>query len=445
MRPVSPDADGSAESDPIRSRLVEAGRRYWTGQEPMLSAMAAEAKSIWPSRPYNGHAEIALPQWAKDLGVGPAGMLLVDARAIAPGHAHAFERCDWWLAAALMLWSAAEREHEAAHGPLHSYAFRAAIDQRAYDRAWVNRILLLLRRMAARRAGSTEEAIFGPRPRPKVVLTMDLDAVSRLIELRIKQSAFQAANAVRSLSRGKLAAASSRLRAVAGAWLAPGDLWTLDGLRRDLAAHSVKARMHVYAGHAGWSRDWVGRLMDPGYDVGSPRLSSALQDFMRDGHEIGLHPSFTSWHSAQAIARQRSRLADVLDEDILACRQHWLRFSFAQTWAAQAEAGLCLDSTLGFNDRCGFRNSAALRFKPVDPATMSALPMEAEPMILMDSHLYDYDLAAADAPEATIDRWLDEVEAVGGEATVLWHPHTLHPSIGWGRGFAHLLARLERL
>lgn len=439
-----PLSDGQPKPDPIRSGIIEAGRRYWAGQESLLSAMAAETLSVWPSRRYDGHVEVALPEWAKDLGVGSAATLLVDARAVTPGDSHAFERCDWWLAAALMLWSAAEREHEAAHGPLHSYAFRAGIDQRAYDRAWVNRILLLLRRAAARQVGSSENAIFGPRPRSEIVLTLDLDAVSRLIELRFKQSAFQAVNAARSLLRGKAGASLRRLRAAAGAWTAPADLWTLDELRRDLASRAVSARMYVYAGPAGWSRDWGGRLMDPGYDAGSLRLSSFLQGFLQDGHEIGLHPSFASWHSADMIGHQRSRLSDVLGNPVVACRQHWLRFSFDKTWAAQAKAGLQLDSTLGFNDRWGFRNSAALRFTPVDPATMSRLPIEAEPMVLMDSHLYDYDLEAAEAPEATINRCIDEIDAVGGEATVLWHPHTLHPSIGWGKGFAHLLARMER-
>lgn len=428
--------------DPIRNGILDAGKRYWTAGEQVVAALAAEGRSTWPTQSYLGHEEVALPDWAHSLGVGPARALLVDARALAPGGSDAFDRCDWWLAAALMLWSSAEREHEAAHGPLHSYSFRAKIDQYAYDYAWVNRILLLLRRMAARRIDAAEDVVFGPRPKASIVITFDLDAVSRLPELRLKQSVFQAINAGRSLFRGKMGNAFSRLQAMAGAWLAPSDLWTLDRLREDLASYAVKTRMHVYAGPAGWSRNWVGRLMDPGYDIADARLTSALCGFLQDGHQIGLHPGFESWRSAEAIGRQRNRLADAIGTSATTCRQHWLRFSFAETWAAQSKAGLSLDSTLGFNDRWGFRNSAALRFIPVEPVTMSALPIKAEPMVLMDSHLYDYDLEASQDPTATIDRCLDEVVAVGGQATVLWHPHTLHPSIGWDSGFAHLLKRV---
>lgn len=55
----------------------------------------------------------------------------------------------------------------------------------------------------------------------------------------------------------------------------------------------------------------------------------------------------------------------------------------------------------------------------------------------MDSHYYDYsfpeDITTAMTP------WVDEIIAVGGEASLLWHVHTMHKDFGWGPGYIALL------
>jgi len=65
------------------------------------------------------------------------------------------------------------------------------------------------------------------------------------------------------------------------------------------------------------------------------------------------------------------------------------------------------------------------------------------PTVLMDSHLYDYQMLAADDRRATMRAWLDEVVAVAGQAAVLWHPHTLSDDYGWREGFEELLVAIQ--
>ena len=61
------------------------------------------------------------------------------------------------------------------------------------------------------------------------------------------------------------------------------------------------------------------------------------------------------------------------------------------------------------------------------------------PLILMDSHLYSYSPLKPGPRRDAMRRIVGEVRAVHGEATVLWHHHTLGPDYGWGEGFRELL------
>ncbi len=155
-----------------------------------------------------------------------------------------------------------------------------------------------------------------------------------------------------------------------------------------------------------------------------------------------MHQSFDAWASAQAMADERTRVEQALDAPITTCRQHWLRFSWERTWIAQQEAGLKLDTTLGFNDRPAFRNGAALRFHPWDPELNQPMQLAALPMLLMDSHLYDYaDLTPAQYHQQ-MAYWLDEIRAVQGTGTIIWHQRVMSKDYGWGDGYEKLLAMI---
>jgi hypothetical protein len=140
---------------------------------------------------------------------------------------------------------------------------------------------------------------------------------------------------------------------------------------------------------------------------------------------------------------QREHLQSLTGASVTRCRQHWLRFSWRNTWGAQEAAGLAEDMTLMFNDRPGLRTAAALRWTPWDPLRGRAHGLRALPTLLMDSHVYDYHPLDASERLAAFRHWLQEVTAVGGEAALLWHPHTLTEDYGWADGFRELLRTMQ--
>lgn len=437
--PEDPDLPAAAVR---RSRAVRALATYWpktNGPVPMLPMPVAAAVLTEPLPPRL--AEIELPDWAADLA--PERTLPVPAHTVIEGHGPAFERVDWLSAAHWYLNGTAERAHEAAHGPVHSYSYKlAGWPQRMWDRAWVNRIALFLRRWAARQAHLDEGELLGPLPRPEILITHDVDAVRKTWSIRVKQSAFHVFNSARRLSGGDFRGAVARLGSAARFMLSHADYWTFDELAEMERAAGVRPYFMIY-GRAPSQRTGTLRLLDPDYDVMEQAVAARLRVLAQQGCVIGLHPSFDSWGDTAVMQEEKQRVERACGAPVTSCRQHWLKFSWARTWSAQQQAGLGLDLTLGFNDRPGFRNGAALRFSPWDEARGAALTIESVPLVLMDSQLYDYAMMDDAARASAIQRWIGEVVEVRGSASVVWHPHTLSSDYGWRDGFRMLLQQIS--
>ena len=110
------------------------------------------------------------------------------------------------------------------------------------------------------------------------------------------------------------------------------------------------------------------------------------------------------------------------------CRQHWLRFSWSDTWKIQSEIGLKKDTTLMLNDNPGFRNASALKWYPWNVRLQNAHDIEAQTTILMDSHLYDYKQINDVTREQIITNLVKECEIVHGSAA-FFGTHILLPQI----------------
>ena len=388
---------------------------------------------------------VPLPDWGQDLGVGSLHGLLVDSACLVPGDQKEFERCDWWSAAFYHLTGAAEVAHEERHGPAHSYAARLrGINPALFDHAWVNRIMLFLRRWTARGLDRTEDDIFGPLPPTDFDLTHDVDAISKTLPIRLKQTAFHLFNATRLSVQRRFHNAVQKLAAAGQATLLPADYWCFPTIRKLEEHFGVRSAFHFYSGRQhrpSAPRKWI---LDPTYDVTDPRLSEEIRSLHAGGWEVGMHQAFDTWRDSSPMKRERQTLELAAGAPVERCRQHWLRFSWHDTWRAQQEAGFKLDTTLGFNDRPGFRNGSALRFNPWDTQNHRPMTIDAIPMVLMDSHMYDYQPMTGDERHAALHRWLGEIKAVHGVASVVWHQRVMHPDYGWGSGYRDLLKQVTR-
>lgn len=432
---MRPEALALPSVEKVRAHMLIALERYWPKDSAPIAGLPIVQQTL--TKPITGPlrlVEVKLPEWGANCGVN--GFLLIprEAAAAQTHRVEAWQYTDWWLAAFLLLEAWHERVWECAHGPIHSYSFRlAGWDDRAWQHAWVNRIALFLRHWARQVAGEHAAGQMGPLPKTDIQMTHDVDAVAKTLPIRLKQGVFNLFNAGRSLSVGQFRQTGERLKDAARFMLGQENWWTFDRLQKWEADAGIQATYHFYADKEPKTiKRW---LFDPGYDIASPEQHALLHQLAEQGHRIGLHPGFETWQDAKQIEAQRSWLESVSGTEVTHCRQHWLRFSWQNTWFAQQSAGLTHDCTLMFNDRPGFRNSSALSWNPYNPNQEHAYLLKALPSVFMDSHFYDYEIMSATQRHAAMRHWIKECHAVHGKAALLWHPHTLTRDYGWSDGF----------
>jgi len=371
-----------------------------------------------------------LPEWAVDCGV--AGKILLPSIWAVKWEKVPWFDVVWWMANG---W--AEREWEKKNGGVDSYSLRLSNwDGRLWDHAWVNRIALFLRRWASQENKVPEEKLFGPLPKAELLLTHDVDAISKTGIIRIKQAIFNIFNSARLLFDGKPRFAIQKLFSAMLFLFSQDDYMGIPRLMEIEKKFGVNSVFHFYAGETGWKRSFSKILIDPDYKIS--QLRSQLNELISGGWEVGLHPSALTWKRSSEIARQRKNLEDLVSKPVTKVRQHWLRFSWEKTWPAQDEAGLKLDSTLGFNDRPGFRNAAALCMK-IGSDFCPESQIESIPMFLMDSHLYDYSNLSHEDRKINMKQWLEELKQVGGIGSVIWHTQVCGQDYGWSEGYETLL------
>lgn len=392
-----------------------------------------------------GNRLIELPEWANDLGLGDIPSLLVPQCCVVSSGKPQWDNVDWWRAALLLMTCDGEILHENSKGTVHSYSYKLPAKMKGlWERAWVNRIFMFLRRWTAHVNNVPEAKLLGKLPRGVVHLTHDVDYVKKTLALRIKQVAFINYNIMKNLLLGNLSIVGRLIPKLYRFGLGSANYWQFPVIIELESEYKASSSWNLYGGGGGFFRSLSELLLDPSYQVTNKNITRQLLTLLGRGNRIGLHQGFNSWKDSKRMQREKKRLEEAIGESADSCRQHWLRFSFNDTWKAQEVAGFKLDTTLGFNDRPGFRNSAALRMAAwISSEQRFSKTLETLPMVLMDSHLFDYGQLEIDARKKVIDYYLDEIAFVGGEATVIWHHRVFHSDYGWGDDYRYLLEGIK--
>lgn len=188
--------------------------------------------------------------------------------------------------------------------------------------------------------------------------------------------------------------------------------------------------MDVSERHGATSRFyWMSGGVTP-HDNGYPLDGQALclmREMVRRGHEIGFHPSYATCGDPALWQREKTALQDALSSSVREGRQHYLRFEVPGTWQIAHEAGLGVDSSIGWADTAGFRAGVCWEHPVFNVLTRQQLELRERPLIVMDLACLKKRERRMPAEQAwdEICALLEKCRRYRGDFVLLWHNSSL--------------------
>ena len=164
-------------------------------------------------------------------------------------------------------------------------------------------------------------------------------------------------------------------------------------------------------------------LNDDGYSLSHLSLSKRILSYRNNGHEVGIHPGYSTYKDEARFGRELAVVEAVMDDCIALVRQHYLRMDIPKTWRIWAKNRLVVDSSIGFVDRCGFRAGTSHDYELFDIEKRQKLGVVEQPLIVMDGALKaDFNEALTPAQALAKSIMLaTRCKRYGGVFTILWH------------------------
>jgi len=164
---------------------------------------------------------------------------------------------------------------------------------------------------------------------------------------------------------------------------------------------------------------------NPHYNsVGFRKLLKGLSN----GHSMGLHPSYESFHHLEKIEIEKKRLEDIIEKKVTSARCHFLRVKFPETYRAFIKAGITDDYTMIYASQSGFRTGLCTPFNWFDLEKNEITSLTIHPSTIMEGTLRDYNGYTSKHAISTIHNLLNEVKKQGGEFVSVWHNDSFVPS-----------------
>lgn len=160
-----------------------------------------------------------------------------------------------------------------------------------------------------------------------------------------------------------------------------------------------------------------------------PWLVDTLSSWRPRGHEIGWHPGYGTAGRPDRLEVERARFESAFGVHPDMARTHFLRWAEPDTPRALSEAGVRVDSTLGFAEHEGFRRATSHPFRVFDLEADSVTELWEVPLSVMDTTLTDY--RGVDDLEGAILRVFEAAKGAGGVAVVLWHNQVGGETAAW--------------
>ncbi len=164
-------------------------------------------------------------------------------------------------------------------------------------------------------------------------------------------------------------------------------------------------------------------------------------------HNVGIHPSYASFASADLIGGEKRVLEGILKRQVVASRQHYIRMKFPDTYRVLINNGITTDYSMGFVSENGFRAGIARPFPWFDLEADTPTELTVVPFQIMDGTLNIQKFYDVEKAREEIGKLIDATRKVGGYFVSVWHNTSLierGPWKGWKELFEYTLKEQNR-
>jgi len=180
------------------------------------------------------------------------------------------------------------------------------------------------------------------------------------------------------------------------------------------------------------------------YDINNKKLRNVIRKILDNNSEIGIHGSFGTHTSLEKFMHDMEKL----NFDIIGNRFHFLNFDITITPNILEQANIKYDTSLGFSEHFGFRNSFCLPFYLYDIENDRPTKVLEIPLNLMDVTLAysKYMNLKSDEVMPKVEELIKEIRKFNGCFTFLWHNNLFseYKFSGWKEVFIRLLEYCKR-
>ena len=263
-----------------------------------------------------------------------------------------------------------------------------------------------------------------------IELSHDLDYIEKTPILILKQSVFNAFNFIK---RPNIEFLRRSIKFITS----KSNYWNFDYWQDIEKEYNLKSIFYVYS-KVKWGIKQS--IFDPYYDVTkNKKLIEKLQEINNNGWQIGLHGSFYSYKNFDLLKSEKTQLEEELKIEIKKNRQHWLNYDELLTPEIH-EKLFEVDSTIGWNDRIGFRASIASKYRPFNHLQNKPYNFFIIPQAIMDSNIYDYGYGEEDDK---INKSIDIINICkklkNTEFSISWHSRTCSNDYKWSPGYIQMM------
>ena len=132
------------------------------------------------------------------------------------------------------------------------------------------------------------------------------------------------------------------------------------------------------------------KQIDAYYSFDEPRIQKLAKYLQESGDQIGLHGTFNSREDFDIMRDNLEQVKKLSGRAIASSRQHWLSFKYPTTLQILERLGIMYDSSWGFAEHYGWRNSYCLPFRPYDLVNDRMMDIWEIPLNAMDITFFQY-------------------------------------------------------